>query len=195
MLSSGIRLGLNSEDGEVKRKLVKCRLRTYFKLIRSDIPGPFGAAPSRPPGPSGMKLSLPSTLGPPQSSVMKPSKEEFQARVEFLVKKKRSAKCKVPAASEDNHEARGKVLKLGAFSSPSSTLERGSLGQFGVRGLPQHPAAEVSKMTGPQFSSPRAVVSRSSPKRTAEPPLDIVPISIRSPLSQTVELPSGASED
>ena len=169
----------------MKRKLVKCRLRTYSELIRLDIPGPFGATPSRPPRPSGMKLSLPSTLGPPQSSVMKPSREEFQARVEFLAKKKRSAKCKVPAASEDSHEARGKVLKLGAFSSPSSAQEHGSPGQFGVRGLLQHHATKVSKMTGPQFSSPRVAVARSPPERTAEPPLDIVPISVRSPSSQT----------
>ena len=125
MFPSGIRLGLNYEEEEVKRKLVTCRLRTYSELIRSDIFGPSSAEPSRPPGPSGVKLSRPSALGPPQSSVMKPSREEIQARVEFLVKKKRNTKRKVPSASEDNHAARGKVLKLGASSSPSSTREHG----------------------------------------------------------------------
>ena len=50
-------------------------------------------------------------------------------------------------------------------------------------------------MTGPQFSSPRVAVARSPPGRISEPPLDIVPISVRSPSSQTTELPSEASED
>ena len=107
----------------MKRKLIKCRPRTYSKLIRSDIPGPSGAKPSGPLEPSGVKLSQPSALGPPQSYIMKPYQEELQARIEFLAKKKRSPKCKVPAASEDSHAARGKVLKLGVSSSPSSTRE------------------------------------------------------------------------
>ena len=112
-----------------------------------------------------------------------------------MTKKKRSAKCKVLAASEDSHATRSKVLKLGASSSPSSTWEHGSPRQFGVRGRPQHPAAEVSKITDPQFSSLRAAVARSPPWRIAEPPLDIVPNFIQSPLSQTSELPFEASED
>ena len=57
MQPSGIRPGLSFEDDEVKRKLVKCRPWTYSELIRSDIPRPFGAKPSRPPGPLGVKLS------------------------------------------------------------------------------------------------------------------------------------------
>ena len=79
MRPSCIRPGLSSKDEEVKRKLVKCRLQTYSELIRSDIPGPSGAKPSRPTRPSGVKLALPSALGPPQSYVMKPSREELQA--------------------------------------------------------------------------------------------------------------------
>ena len=50
-------------------------------------------------------------------------------------------------------------------------------------------------MTGPQFSSSKAAVARSPPGRTAEPPLDIVPNSVRSPSSQIVELPFGESEE
>ena len=50
----GIRPRLNSEDEEVKRKLVKCSPRTYSELIRLDIPGPSGAKPSRPSWPSGV---------------------------------------------------------------------------------------------------------------------------------------------
>ena len=50
-------------------------------------------------------------------------------------------------------------------------------------------------MIGPQFSSPKAAVARSPPGRIAEPPLDIVLISVRSPSSQTAELLFGALED
>ena len=100
----------------MKQKLVKCIPWTYFELIRSDIPGPSGAKPSRPSEPSsekssqpsepsGAKSSLPSALRPSQSSVMKPSREVLQARVEFLAKKKRGAKRKVPTAPESNYVA------------------------------------------------------------------------------------------
>ena len=92
MRSSGIRLGLGSEDEEVKRKLVKCSPRTYSKLIRLDIPGPYGT-----------KSSRPSALKPSQSFVMKPFRGELQARVEFLAKKKISAKRKVLASLESSH--------------------------------------------------------------------------------------------
>ena len=119
MRSSGVHPGLSSEDEEVKRKLVKCSPRMYSELIRLYIPGP-----------SGTKSSRPSTLRPSQSSVMKPSQEELQVRVEFLAKKKRSAKRKVPTALESSHAARGKVPKLGASSSPSTIWERGSSGKF-----------------------------------------------------------------
>ena len=76
MRPSGIRPSLSSEDKEVKRKLVKCSPRTYFELIRSYIPRPFGEKSSRPSEPSGEKSSPPSVVRPSQSSVMKPSREE-----------------------------------------------------------------------------------------------------------------------
>ena len=123
--------------------------------------------------------------------VTKPSQEELQDRVEFLAKKKRSAKRKVPAAPESSHAARGKVPKLGASSSPSTILERGSSGQFWARGQTPHPVAEV---TGPQLRSPHATVTKSLPRSTVEPTLDILPISVWSPLAQSAELPSRASE-
>ena len=91
----------------MKRKLVKCSPWTYSELIRSDIPRPYGA-----------KSSRPSTLRPSQSSVMKPSREELQARVKFLVKKKRSVKHKVPTAREQlcgsrqGPEVRGVLLAI-----------------------------------------------------------------------------------
>ena len=49
-------------------------------------------------------------------------------------------------------------------------------------------------MTGPQLCSPRAAVAKSPPRRTAEPLLDILPISVWSPSAQHAELPSKASK-
>ena len=125
---------------------------------------------------------------------MKPSREELQARVEFLVKKKRSAKREVLAALESSHVARGKVLKLGASSSPSSIWEQGSLWQFRVRGHTPHLVAEVPAVANPHLHSPCVAIAKNPPGRTAEPPLDILPISVWSPSAQSAELPSGASE-
>ena len=94
--SSSIRPSLSPEDEEVKRKLAKCLPRVYFELIRLDIPGPSGVSPSQAPAsrphlPFVMKTSR---EGP---SVVKPTREELQARVESLAKKKRSAKRKAQA--------------------------------------------------------------------------------------------------
>ena len=165
----------------MKRKLVKCSPQTYSELIRSDIPRPFGAKSSQPSKPFGAKSSQPFALRPSQSSIMKPSREELQAQVEFLAKKKRSAKCKVPAALESSHAARGKVPKFGASSSPSFFWEQGLLGIFWARGHTPYPVAEVSEVKGPQLCSPLVTVAKSPPGRTAEPPLDILPISVWSP--------------
>ena len=49
-------------------------------------------------------------------------------------------------------------------------------------------------MTGPQLHSPHAAVPKIPLERTIEPPLDIFPISVRSPSVQSAELPSGAFE-
>ena len=54
--------------------------------------------------------------------------------------------------------------------------------------------AEVSEVTSPQLRSPRAAVAKSPLGRTAEPPLDILPISVWIPSTQSAELPFGASE-
>ena len=102
---------------------------------------------------------------------MKPSREELQARVEFLAKKKRSTKRKAPVAFEDSPAARGKVLKLGESSSPSSVREHGPPGQFRVRGCLQHPAVEVPKTTGPQLHS---VLRDSDLKRADAMPIEEV---------------------
>ena len=49
-------------------------------------------------------------------------------------------------------------------------------------------------MTGPQLRSPCVAVAKSPPGRTVEPHLDILPISIWSPSTQSVGLPFEASE-
>ena len=115
MQPTGIRPNLSSEYEEVKRKLVKCSPWMYSELIRLDISRPSSA-----------KSSRPSTLRPSQSFVMKPSREELQARVEFLAKKKR----KVLVTLESSHATRGKVPKLGASSLPSTIREQGLSGQL-----------------------------------------------------------------
>ena len=90
---------------------------------------------------------------------MKPSKEELQARVELLAKKKRSAKRKVLAAPESSHVARGRVPKSGVSSSLSSIWDQGSPGGSWARVRPPHPVAEVLKVTDPQLRSPHATVA------------------------------------
>ena len=109
---------------------------------------------------------------------MKPSQEELQAQVEFLEKKKRSAKRKISAALETSHATQGKVPKLGASSLPSSIRKQGSLGQFWARGHTPYPVAEVLEVIGPQLRSPSVAVDKSPPGRTTKPLLDIMPISV-----------------
>ena len=96
MQPSGIRPNLNSGDKKVKQQLDKCLLWVYSELIRSNIPGSSGVNPSRPPN---LRPSLPSDMKPSREgpSSVKPTREELQARVESLAKKKRSFKNKAQA--------------------------------------------------------------------------------------------------
>ena len=119
----------------MKRRLVKCRPRAYFELIRSDIPRPSGAEPTRllvlrPSPPSVMRPSLPPVSKSSSSSALepliaKPTRGELRARLEVLEKKRRSVKRKTQASPEDCPPARGKTLKVGVSSSPLSTVEAG----------------------------------------------------------------------
>ena len=119
----------------MKRRLVKCHPRAYSKLIRSDIPGSSSARPVRlpvlrPSPPSVMKPSL-SFVSKSSSSyaleplIAKPTRGELRARVEVLVKKRRSIKRKTQASPEGCPPARGKTLKVGVSSSPLSTVGAG----------------------------------------------------------------------
>ena len=130
---SGVRPGLSSEDEEVKQRLVRCHPRVYSELIRSDIPGPFGAKHARLPvlRPSPHSVMKPSLTPVSKSSssfalepfIAKPTQGELRARLEVLAKKRRSVKRKTQASPEGCPSARGKILKVGVSSSPLSTVE------------------------------------------------------------------------
>ena len=132
MWPSGVHPGLSLEDEEVKRKLTKCAPCAYSKLIRSNIPGPSGARPAQLPflrssplsfmKPPVFKSTSPSSSEP---FIAKPTRGELQARLEVLAKKKRSVKRKPPTSPEGCPPARGKILQVGAFSSPSSAVGAG----------------------------------------------------------------------
>ena len=133
LLSSGIRPGLSPKDDEEKWKLAKCHQRVCSELIRLDIPRPSNVSPSRAPA---SRPSLPFVMktsheGP---SVMRPTREELQAQVESLAKKKMSVKRRAQAPLKSSLVARGNVSRLGAPSRPSSAKERGSSDQVPARG-------------------------------------------------------------
>ena len=126
-------LNLSPEDEKVKRKLVKCAPRVYSELIRSDIPGPSDARLARLPflrsspisvmSPSVSKSSSPSISEP---LIPKPTQGELRSRMEVLAKKKRRVKRKPSSLPEGCPPTRGKILKVGASSSPSSTVGVGN---------------------------------------------------------------------
>ena len=95
MLPSGIRPDLTLEDKEVKRQLGKCRPRAYSDLIKLDIPSSSGVSPSCSPdlrsaSPRAMETSHEGPL------TVKITREELQARVELLAKKRRSVRLRLP---------------------------------------------------------------------------------------------------
>ena len=153
MQFSRVRPDLSPKDEEVKWRLVRCHPRAYSELIRSDIPGSSSAKLARLPAlrsspPSAMKPSLPPVSKSSSSSTLepltgKPTWGELRARLEVLVKKKRSVKRKTPASPEGCPPARAKVLKVGVSSSPSSP-----------------------------------VGARDPSRRAAEPPFEVLPISV-----------------
>ena len=176
-LPSGIRLDLTPEDREVKRQLGKCRPWAYSDLIRSNIHGSSGVSPScspylRSPPPPTMEISH---EGPP---IVKPTREEIQARVEFLAKKRRSVKRKAQDPPKSSLSARGKAPKLGASVLPSHVKERGSQAQVRVRGQALLSLAEVSEVAGAQHRSSSAAGAKVSLRRAVELPLKVLPISI-----------------
>ena len=79
----------------------------------------------------------------------------------------------------------GKIPRLGAYSPLSTSKERGSSNQVPMRGQAPPSMAEVSKVAG----------SKNPSGRTAEPPLEVLPIYVRSPSTQNAKLPPTMSED
>ena len=142
----------------------------YYELIRLDIPGPFGAKPTRllvlrPSSPSVMKPSLPPVSKPSLSFALepliaKPTRGELRARLEVLAKKRRSVKRKTQASPEGCPPACGKILKMGVSSSALSTIG-----------------------------------ARDSSGRATEPPLEVLLISVWSPTSQGAEPPPQIPDD
>ena len=80
---------------------------------------------------------------------------------------------------------RGKILRLGASSPPSTAKERRSSDQVPARGQAPPSMAEVSKVADPKNPS----------GKTAKPPLEVLPISVRSPSTQNTKLPPTTPED
>ena len=187
MRSSGIRPDLSPEDRDVKRKLAKCLSRAYSELIRSDIPGSSGSKSSRP---STLRPSPPSVMkfSHERPPVVKPTNGELQARVETLFRRPRSVKQKSQDSLEKSHPAWGKVPRLGtSSSSPSAHV------QVQGRALPS--PVEVPRAPSLQPRSASAAKAKDSSGRVAEPPLEVMPISVWSPPVQSAEPPPSIAED
>ena len=162
---SGVRLDFSPEDNVIAQELAECSPRPYSKLIRSDILGPSSlrctrSAALRPSPLSAMKFS------PVEPSTAKPTKGELLARVEMLSRKSRSMKRKASGSVEKDRPTWGKVPKLGASSSSSSTHVR-------VPGQVLSPRAGVLKALSSKPRSCSAAKAKDSPRRTAKQPLEV----------------------
>ena len=123
--------------------------------------------------------------GPP---VVKPTKGELLARVETLSRRSRSVKRKNLDSLEKGRRSWGKVSKLGTSSSSPSTHVR-------VQGQVLSPPTEVSRALSSQPRSGSAAKAKDSSGRAAEPPLEVMPITIWSPPAQSAEPPSSRVEE
>ena len=184
---SGVRPDLSPEDKVIKQELAKCLPRSYSELIRSDIPGSSGSRSSRlatlrPSPPSVMKLSHDRT------PVIRPTKGELLARVEKLSRKSQSVKRKTLDSPMKARSSWGKVSKLGSFSSPPSAHVR-------VLGQEMSPSSEVPRAPSSQPRSGSSAKAKDSLGRAAEPPLEVMPITIWSPPMQSAEPPSSRAEE
>ena len=184
---SGVLPDLSLEDKVIKRELAKCLPRTYSELIRSDIPGSSGLRSSRP---ATLRPSPPSVIklshdGPPAT---KPTKGVLLARVETLSQKSRSVKQKTLDSPMKGGPSWGKVSKLGSYSSSPSTHVR-------VRGQVMPPSSKVPRAPSSQPSSISTAKARDSSGRAAEPPLEVIPITVWSPPAQSAAPPSSRAEE
>ena len=124
--------------------------------------------------------------GPP---VVKPTKGELQAWVETLSRRSRSVKHKPLDSLEKGHPAEGKAPRLVTSSSSPSAHVR-------VQGQVLPPPAEVPRAPSSQLRSAAAAAkAKDSSGRAAEPPLEVMPITVWSPPAQSAEPPPSIAED
>ena len=117
--------------------------------------------------------------GPP---VIKPTKGELLAWVETLSRRSQSVKRKALNSLEKGRPAWGKVPRLGMSSSPPSTHVR-------VQGQVSLPPAEVLKAPSSQPCHGFAAKAKDFLGRAAEPPLEVMPITVWSPPAQSAKPP------
>ena len=110
----------------------------------------------------------PSHVGLP---VAKPTTGELLARVEMLSQRSRGVKRKTPNSLEKGRLAWGKVPRLGTSSSSPSTHTQ-------VQGQVSLPPTEVPKAPSWQLRSGSAAKAKDSSGKAAEPPLEVMPITI-----------------
>ena len=119
--------------------------------------------------------------------VVKPTKGELLARVETLSRRSRSVKQKALDSLEKGRPAWGKVPRLGmSLSSPSTHVR--------VQGQVSLPPAEVPKAPSSKSRSGSAIKAKDSSGRAAKPPLEVMPITVWSPPTQSAEPPPSRME-
>ena len=152
----GARPDLSPEDEEVKRKLVKCALLSYSELIRSDIPGSSGARHAR---------------------------LHFLRSSPLFVMKRPFPESSSPSVSEPLTEkpTRGELRsRLEVLAKKKRSVKRKPPNS--LEGCP--PAQGKTLKVGASPSPLSAVGARDSSGRADEPPLEVLPISIWSPMSR-----------
>ena len=184
---SSARLDLSPEDNVIVQELAECSSHPYAELIRSNIPSPSSSrsirsAALRPSPPSTMKISA---IG---ASAAKPTKGELLARVETLSRKSRNVKRKTLDSIKKDRLAWGKVPKLLASSSSSSTHVQ-------IPGRVLLPSAEIPKALSSQPRFGSAAKVKDSSGRTAEQPFEVMPITVWNPPAQSVKPPSSRVEE
>ena len=159
---SGVWPGLSPKDEEVKRRWVKCHPQAYSELIRLDIPRLSGA-----------KLALLPVLRPSPPSVMKPSlppvsKFSSSSTLEPIIAK----------PTQGELRARVEVLEKKRRSVKRKT-------QASPKGCPSDWGKTLK--VGVSSSPLSTVRAGDSSGRVAEPPLEVLPISVWSLTSQGAE--------
>ena len=97
-------------------------------------------------------------------------------------------KRKTRDSPEKDRPSWGKLPKLGASSSSPFTHAR-------VLGQAFPPPAEVPRAPSSQLRSGSAAKAKDSSGRAAEPPLEVMPITVWSPPTQSAEPPSSRADE